>query len=134
MRNQVFFRERPKKIIVDSEPQEFSCQLGKIGFIKLGNVYDRDFLLGLQMGFDIGNGGVVCTDISVNMSEHCPYTDNIERMYAYANILQIVYDMLKDSKKQSLDELKNVPVELFFTGRGLCGDLLIGFRILKEVL
>ena len=135
MRTKQFFRERPEVIIRGNTAYDnFTCKLGKIGSISFGHVADRDFLLGLLIGFDIEDSGAVCTDICVNMSSSCKYKDITERLEAHSFILNTVHELLIDAKKNELYKLKNVPVELYFDTGGGIGSLLIGFRILTEVL
>jgi len=135
MRYSMFYRERPKEIIRKEKIyKDYICKLGKIEFIELRHLYDMDYMLGISIGFDIGDGGAVCTDIYINMSSEANWSCDTERMQSYWNFLQTIQDMLLDAKKESFDKLKGIPVEMFFNGNGGLGDEIIGFRILKEVL
>jgi len=124
-----FYREKPNKVwsgYSDSWITNFTCKLGKIGKSDFG-LLDHDYL-GLMIGFE-HNSGSVATDYTHNMYKGCNYESIIERNAMGQELLQVIHDMLKDAKVDTIAELKNIPVELYYLNR-----TLIAFRILTEVL
>ena len=99
--------------------------LGKITFAEYGTVKDHPFLMGLQLGFKLGDGTNVMDGGSntVNISKECRWeeaiTVNIEK----------VYEILKDAKVNYVSELINKPVEVTIDK-----NCFKDFRILTEVL
>jgi hypothetical protein len=133
--NNSFFREKPKSITVDGKEHiKFKSELGKIDSIEFGKCYDYPFILGVKISFK-GDGTGVFSDVSMNMGETCKWDYPKQRQETAEDIMQFIYDILEDAKKQNLSQLEGVPVEMYFNMEtNFILGILIGFRILKEVL
>ena len=104
--------------------------LGKITFAEYGTVKDYPFLMGLQLGFKLGDGTGVMDGGSntVNISKECRWEET-EREAAITINIEKVYEILKDAKVNYVSELINKPVEVTIDK-----NCFKDFRILTEVL
>ena len=105
-------------------------QLGKIDFAEFGTIKDYPFLIGLQLGFQlgdktwIGDGG----RYTVNINPDCELGPE-KRMVAVTQTIEFVNDILKAAKVNYVSELINKPVEVTIEN-----NTFKDFRILTEVL
>ena len=104
--------------------------LGKITFAEYGTIKDYPFLIGLQLGFKLGDGTSVMDDGSntVNISKEGRW-EEAEREAAITVNIEKVYEILKDAKVNYVSELINKPVEVTIDK-----NCFKDFRILTEVL
>jgi hypothetical protein len=104
--------------------------LGKIDFAEYGTVRDYPFLIGLQLGFKLGDGSGVMDGGSntINISKECRWEES-EREAAVTVSVEKVYQILKDAKVNYVSQLVNKPVEVTIEK-----NCYRGFRILTEVL
>jgi hypothetical protein len=104
--------------------------LGKINFAEYGTVRDYPFLIGLQLGFKLGDGTGVMDGGSntINISKECKWEET-EREAAITISVEKVYEILKDAKVNYVSELINKPVEVTIDK-----NCFKDFRILTEVL
>ena len=104
--------------------------LGKIDFAEYGTVRDYPFLIGLQLGFKLGNGSGVMDGGSntINISKECRWEES-EREAAVTVSVEKVYQILKDAKVNYVSQLVNKPVEVTIDK-----NCFKDFRILTEVL
>ena len=104
--------------------------LGKINFAEYGTVRDYPFLIGLQLGFKLGDGTGVMDGGSntINISKECKW-EEAEREAAITVSVEKVYQILKDAKVNYVSELINKPVEVTIDN-----NCFKDFRILTEVL
>ena len=104
--------------------------LGKINFAEYGTVRDYPFLIGLQLGFKVGDGTGVMDGGSntINISKECKW-EEAEREAAITVSVEKVYQILKDAKVNYVSELINKPVEVTIDN-----NCFKDFRILTEVL
>lgn len=104
--------------------------LGKINFAEYGTVRDYPFLIGLQLGFKLGDGTGVMDGGSntINISKECKWEET-EREAAITVSVEKVYEILKDAKVNYVSELINKPVEVTIDK-----NCFKDFRILTEVL
>lgn len=104
--------------------------LGKIDFAEYGTIRDYPFLIGLQLGFKLGDGTSIMDGGSntVNISKECRW-EKSERTVAITATVEKVYQMLKDAKVNYVSELVNKPVEVTIDK-----NCFKDFRILTEVL
>lgn len=104
--------------------------LGKINFAEYGTVRDYPFLIGLQLGFKLGDGTGVMDGGSntINISKECKWEED-EREAAITVSVEKVYQILKDAKVNYVSELINKPVEVTIDN-----NCFKDFRILTEVL
>lgn len=104
--------------------------LGKIDFAEYGTVRDYPFLIGLQLGFKLGDGSGVMDGGSntINISKECRWEES-EREAAVTVSVEKVYQILKDAKVNYVSQLVNKPVEVTIDK-----NCFKDFRILKEVL
>ena len=89
-------------------------QLGKIDFAEFGTIKDYPFLIGLQLGFQLGDKTWIGNGVK--------YTVNIQT-------IEFINDILKDAKVNYVSELINKPVEVTIEN-----NTFKDFRILTEVL
>ena len=108
-------------------------RLGKIESVRFGLGGYQDSQLGLSVtlsasGWGVGDfkGNWDCERIK--WSEHCKWTEE-ERDKGYSETMRYLSKLLKDSKVDSVDKLKGIPVEVTFDG-----NMLKEWRILTEVL
>ena len=104
--------------------------LGKINFAEYGTVRDYPFLIGLQLGFKLGDGAGVMDGGSntINISKECRWEES-ERKEAITVSVEKVYQILKDAKVNYVSQLVNKPVEVTIEK-----NCFKDFRILTEVL
>ena len=104
--------------------------LGKIDFAEYGTIRDYPFLIGMQLGFKLGDGTGVMDGGSntVNISKECRWEES-EREAAITVSVEKVYQILKDAKVNYVSQLVNKPVEVTIDK-----DCFKDFRILTEVL
>lgn len=104
--------------------------LGKIDFAEYGTVRDYPFLIGLQLGFKLGDGTGVMDGGSntINISKECRW-EKSEREAAITVSVEKIYQILKDAKVNYVSELVNKPVEVTIDK-----NCFKDFRILTEVL
>ena len=104
--------------------------LGKIDFAEYGTVKDYPFLIGLQLGFKLGDGTHVMDGGSntINISKECKQ-EEAERESVITVSVEKVYQILKDAKVNYVSELVNKPVEVTIEK-----NCFKDFRILTEVL
>lgn len=104
--------------------------LGKINFAEYGTIRDYPFLIGLQLGFKLGDGSGVMDGGShtVNIDKECRW-EEYERKDAVTVSVEKVYKILKDAKVNYVSELINKPVEVTIDK-----NCFKDFRILTEVL
>ena len=104
--------------------------LGKIIFAEYGTIKDHPFLIGLQLGFKLGDGTSVMDGGSntVNISKECRW-EEAEREAAITVNIEKVYEILKDAKVNYVSELVNKPIEVTIDK-----NCFKDFRILTEVL
>ena len=104
--------------------------LGKINFAEYGTVRDYPFLIGLQLGFKLGDGTGVMDGGSntINISKECKWEEP-EREAAITVSVEKVYQILKNAKVNYVSELINKPVEVTIDK-----NCFKDFRILTEVL
>ena len=104
--------------------------LGKINFAEYGTVRDYPFLIGLQLGFKLGDGTGVMDGGSntINISKECKWGE-AEREAAITVSVEKVYEILKDANVNYVSELINKPVEVTIDK-----NCFKDFRILTEVL
>ena len=103
-------------------------KLGKIDFAEFGTIKDYPFLIGLQLGFQlgdktgIGDGGRYTVNIS-------PEWETRERTETITQTIEFVNDILKAAKVHYVSGLINKPVEVTIEN-----NTFKDFRILTEVL
>lgn len=104
--------------------------LGKIDFAEYGTIRDYPFLIGLQLGFKLGDGCGIMDGgkYTVNISEQCRW-EKSERTIAVTASIDKVYQILKDAKVNYVSQLVNKPVEVTIEK-----NTFKDFRILTEVL
>ena len=104
--------------------------LGKITFAEYGTVKDCPFLMGLQLGFKLGDGTGVMDGGSntINISKECKWEES-EREAAITVSVEKVHKILEDAKVNYVSELINKPVEVTIDK-----NCFKDFRILTEVL
>lgn len=104
--------------------------LGKITFAEYGTVRDYPFLMGLQLGFKLGDGTSVMNGGSntVNISKECRW-EEAEREAAITVSVEKVHKILEDAKVNYVSQLINKPVEVTIDK-----NCFKDFRILTEVL
>lgn len=104
--------------------------LGKINFAEYGTVRDYPFLIGLQLGFKLGDGTGVMDGGSntINISKECRWEES-KRETAVTISVEKVYQILKDAKVNYVSQLINKPVEVTIEK-----NCFKDFRILTEVL
>ncbi len=108
-------------------------RLGKIESVRFGNGGYQDACIGLSV--TLGNGSWGVGDFKgawdpelVTTSEHTKWSEE-DRSKSIDEAVRFVSKLLKDAKVDSVDKLKNTPVEVTFDGM-----LLKEWRILTEVL
>ena len=105
-------------------------RLGKIDFAEFGTIRDYPFLIGLQLGFRlgdktwIGDGG----RYTVNITPNCKWGTK-ERTEAVTQTVEFVNNILKAANVNYVSELIGKPVEVTIEN-----NTFKDFRILTEVL
>ena len=104
--------------------------LGKIDFAEYGTIRDYPFLIGLQLGFKLGDGSGVMDGGSntINITKECRWEES-EREAAVTVSVEKVYQILEDAKVNYVSQLINKPVEVTIEK-----NCFKAFRILTEVL
>jgi hypothetical protein len=108
-------------------------RLGKITSVRFGHGGYQDAMLGLSVSLGDGSWGV--GDFKGNWdaelikhTEHTKWTEE-DRSKGYNETMRFVSKLLKEAKVDTIDKLKNIPVEVTFDG-----NLLKEWRILTEVI
>lgn len=104
--------------------------LGKINFAEYGTINDYPFLIGLQLGFKLGDGCGIMDGgkYTVNIGKQCRWEEH-ERTTAVTATVEQVNQILKDAKVNYVSQLINKPVEVTIEN-----STFKDFRILTEVL
>lgn len=104
--------------------------LGKINFAEFGTIKDYPFLIGLQLGFKLGDGGAIMDGSAhtVNIDKKCRW-ETCEREVAITAAVEQVDKILRDAKVNYVSQLLNKPVEVEIEK-----NTFKSFRILTEVL
>lgn len=109
--------------------------LGKIKSIEFGITGYNDMMLGYSIEFSLDGGsmGTITTEgfldyNRVKHNEHCKWTEE-ERDIGMVEMLKKLSDVLKQAKVDTIDKLKNIPVEVT-----LEGNTFKSWRVLTEVL
>lgn len=105
--------------------------LGKISSAEFGFLPDRPYLMGLYLGFHLGDGTGVYDGGRhlVNVSEECKWQTPAERNHYIAKTIDRIRDILRDAKVSHVSQLVGVPVEVEIEQ-----NCFKDFRILTEVL
>ena len=108
-------------------------KLGKIESVRFGHGGYQDACIGLSV--TLGDGGWGVGDFKggwdpemIKRSENTKWTEE-ERNENLVDLMRFVSKLLKEAKVDSVDKLKNIPVEVTFEGM-----MLKEWRILTEVL
>lgn len=108
-------------------------RLAKIDSVKFGITGYQDAQLGISFGFKGERWGI--NDLKafwdpnlVECDSFCKWTEK-ERDNALAQIMRYISDLLRDAKVSTVDQLKNIPVEIITEN-----NTLKSWRILTEVL
>lgn len=108
-------------------------KLGKIQSVKFGIGGYQDCMLGIHFVLGDGSWGIRDSrgDWDAERIKHTEYTQWTEedRNKKYSDIMRYVSKLLKDAKVDSIDKLKDIPVEVTFNG-----NILKEWRVLTEVL
>lgn len=104
--------------------------LGKIDFAEFGTIKDYPFLIGLQLGFKLGDGGYVMDGgkYTVNIDKKCRWEES-ERQQVITVTMEDLYKTLNEAKVNYVSQLINKPVEV-----EIDRNAFKSFRILTEVL
>lgn len=104
--------------------------LGKIDFAEFGTIKDYPFLIGLQLGFELGDGGAIMDGSvhTVNIDKQCRWEES-ERQQAITVTIEQLYKILNEAKVNYVSQLINKPVEV-----EIDRNTFKSFRILTEVL
>lgn len=103
-------------------------KLGKIKKAEWGRLYDRNFMYGLHLTFEGAGWLVASPSHLLNMHPDCKWSKE-EKLNALFELNEFVYKTLGEAKVDTVDQLKNIPVEVTFDGM-----IFKSFRILAEVL
>lgn len=107
-------------------------KIGKIVNINLGYGGYQDAQFGLSVNLGGKSWGVNdfkgCWSIETKCNEYCGWSEE-DRDKSFSGTMRFINDLLIKAKKQSIDQLKNVPIEVTFED-----NLLKSWRILEEVL
>lgn len=108
--------------------------IGKITSIYMGYGGYQDAMIGLTIHLGSPEQGWGTSDFlgfwgpGVKHSKHCKWTDQ-SRVKTHGETMMFLGDLLNKAKKNRLEELKDIPVEVTFTDHKL-----ESWRILTEVL
>lgn len=108
-------------------------KLGKIETVSFGHGGYQDACIGIHFTFSF-NGTGCCTSKCawdanmVDASEYTKWTEE-DRSKQYDEIVRYISSLLNDAKVNSIDKLKNIPIEAEFDG-----NALKDWRILTEVI
>ena len=108
-------------------------ELGKIESVKFGISGYQDCMLGIHFtlggkGWGVGDTKSAWDAERIECSSYAKWTEE-DRSKEYDQIMRYVSKLLKDAKVDSIDQLKDIPIECTFEG-----TLLKEWRILTEVL
>lgn len=108
-------------------------RLGKIESVKFGIGGYQDAMIGLHVtlsgsGWGVGDSRCTWDAESVKWSEHCKWTES-DRDTDYAKLIRYLSKLLKEAKVNTVEQLKDIPVEVTFDG-----NTLKEWRILTEVI
>jgi len=108
------------------------AKLGKIENILFGYGGYQNAMFGLSItlsgkGWGVGDfkGG---WSLDITVGEYTKWTEE-DRDKEFAKVCRFTNKLLQDAKKQTIDQLKNIPVEVTFDGNSLKS-----WRILTEVI
>lgn len=105
-------------------------QLGKIDFAEFGTIKDYPFLIGLQLGFQLGDKTWIGNGVRYTVNINPDWKLGPEkRMIAVTQTIEFINDILKAAKVNYVSELINKPVEVTIEN-----NTFKDFRILTEVL
>lgn len=106
-------------------------EIGKIKFVSFGNGGYQDACIGIS--FSLGNDSWGVSDFwgawSIERSEHTKWTEE-SRIESLGKMVMRINQLLKDAKVESIDKLKDIPIECTFVDF----NRLHSWRILTEVL
>lgn len=115
-------------ILVEGEKM-MTKVLGKITFAQFGTIKDYPFLIGLQLGFNMGGSGVMDGGkYTVNIDKSCRWK-NYNRELEITKRIEFIYEILKEAKANYISELIGKPVEITLEDNNFKD-----FRILTEVI
>ena len=108
-------------------------KLGKIQSVRFGHGGYQDACIGLSVTLGDGSWGVgdfkgTWDPELITRSEYTKWTEE-ERTKGFDDTMRFVSKLLKEAKIDSVDKLKNIPVEVTFEGMSLKE-----WRILTEVI
>jgi hypothetical protein len=108
-------------------------KLGRIKSIRFGLGGYQDSCLGLSVslgadGWAVGDFKGTWDAESIKRSEYTKWTEE-DRSKGYDETMRFLSKLLKEAKVDTVDKLKDIPVEVTFDG-----NLLKEWRILTEVL
>ena len=108
-------------------------KLGKIESVRFGHGGYQDACIGLSV--TLGNGSWGVSDFKgawdpemIKRSDSTKWTEE-ERSKNLVDLMWFVSKLLKEAKVDSIDKLKNIPVEVIFDG-----VMLKEWRVLTEVI
>jgi hypothetical protein len=117
----------------NSKSNNMEKRLGKIESVRFGHGGYQDACIGISV--TLGNGSWGVGDFKgawdpemIKRSEYTQWTEE-DRTKSIDDTIRFVSKLLKDAKVDSIDKLKNIPVEVTFEGMSLKE-----WRILTEVL
>lgn len=124
--------EPEKMPLVLEDGKMMEKRIGKINHICLGYGGYQDAQFGLSVDLTSKDGwgvsdfkGFWSTDTK---SKGCKWTEK-DRDESFAKTMRLINELLSKSNKKSLNDLKNVPVEVVFENQ-----MLKSWRILEEVI
>lgn len=110
-------------------------KLGKIVSVSFGLGGYQDCQLGLSLGFEGSKDCWGCGAFignwdpeSIKHDKHSKWSEG-DRAVWHDDVMRKLSKILKQAKVNSVDKLKNIPVEVIFDG-----NMLKDWRILEEVL
>ncbi len=119
--------------LITNQFKNMEKKLGKIESVRFGHGGYQDACIGLSV--TLGNGSWGVGDFKgawdpemIKRSDSTQWTEE-DRSKGIDETIRLVSKLLKDAKVDSVDKLKNIPVEVTFEGM-----MLKEWRILTEVL
>lgn len=108
-------------------------RLGKIQSVRFGHGGYQDACIGLSVtlgnkGWGVGDFKGTWDPEMIERSEYTKWTEE-DRVKGFDETMRLVSKLLKEAKVDSVDKLKDIPVEVTFDGM-----MLQEWRILTEVL
>lgn len=105
-------------------------EIGVIQSAKFGWSGYQDVQIGLSVTLKMKGSGVVSFDgfWGLERSDHCKWTEEERQRYLGETVMRLA-KILTDAKKNHVEELVGVPVEVT-----LDGNLLKSWRVLTEVI